>query len=52
MRQKAGYTKWDLKRNEDILGVEPTLENIRKLRKSRINNINRVIRRRICKEIQ
>jgi hypothetical protein len=53
-RQTAGYTKWDLKRNEEVLKelkVEPILDYICRYQNNWRKHVNRMSRTRIPKAI-
>jgi hypothetical protein len=52
--QTAGYTKWDLKRNEEVLKelkVEPILDYICRYQNNWQKHVNRMSRTRIPKAI-
>jgi hypothetical protein len=54
MRRTAGYTKWDLKRNEEVLkelAVEPILDYICSYQNHWREHVNRMRRTRIPKAI-
>jgi O-glycosyl hydrolase len=51
---KAGYTKWDLKRNEEVLKelkVEPILDYVCRFQNDWREHVNRISRTRIPKAI-
>ncbi|KAJ4433601.1 hypothetical protein ANN_15911 [Periplaneta americana] len=52
MRYTAGYTKWDHKRNEDVmeeLQLEPVITHVKHYRNNWINHLHRMLRDRISK---
>jgi hypothetical protein len=54
MRRTAGYTKWDLKRNEEVLKelkVEPILDYIYRYQNNWRQHVTRMSRTRIPKAI-
>ncbi|KAJ4448977.1 hypothetical protein ANN_00369 [Periplaneta americana] len=54
MRYTAGYTKWDHKRNEDVmeeLQLEPVINHVKHYRNNWINHLHRMRRDRIPKVI-
>jgi hypothetical protein len=54
MRRTAGYTKWDVKRNEEVLKevkVEPILDYICRYQNNRLAHVNRMSRTRVPKAI-
>jgi uncharacterized C2H2 Zn-finger protein len=51
MSETAGCTKWDVKRNEEVLKVEPILDYICRYQNDWREHVNRMSRTRIPKAV-